>query len=189
MVPIYASKPSRRAMQIAGDVVCLFWIALWLWFAKFVYDLINKLAVPGDYLQRSGDGISGGADKLPSLVRSLGGPLDSLGNGLSSAGSSQISATNDIAWFFAIVTFILPTFLPLALHVFMRVRWMRSASAVSHLQHSQQFNHVLAQRALARQPLRKIARAIGDQAMSPAEQEHALAQLELDDLGLRSRHS
>jgi hypothetical protein len=189
MPRLYAAKPSRRTFQIAGDLLCLFWLLLWIWIAKFVYDLINKLAVPGDYLQRSGEGISGGVDNLPSLLRSVGGPLDSLGNGLANAGSSQISATNDIAWFFAIVTVVLPTFVPLAAHAFMRVRWVRSASAVSQMQRSQQFNHLLAQRALARQPLRKIAAAVGDRDLDPAERELALAQLELDELGLRASAS
>jgi hypothetical protein len=184
MPRIYASNPTRRTLQIIGDAMCLAWLALWVWVAKFVFDLINKLAVPGEYLERSGNGISGGVDNLPSLVRGIGGPLDSLGNGLASAGDAQISATNDIAWFFAIVTVVLPTLVPLALHVFMRVRWMLSATAVAHLQRSEVFNHVLAQRAVARQPLRKIARAVGDGTMSPRERELALAQLELRQLGM-----
>jgi hypothetical protein len=183
-IHLYASNPTRRALQVAGDVICVAWVALWVWIAKFVFDLINKLAVPGEYLERSGNGISGGVDNLPSLVRGLGGPLDSLGNGLASAGDAQISATNDIAWFFAIVTVVLPTFVPLALHVFLRVRWMLSATAVAHLKRSESFDHLLAQRALARQPLRKIARAVGTGNMSPGERERALAQLELRELGM-----
>lgn len=180
----YATRPSKRTFQITGDLLCLFWVALWLWVAKMVYDLISKLAVPGDYLQRSGDGISRGVGNLPSLLDRVGGPLDSLGNGLHNAGASQISATHDIAWFFAIVTFITPVFVPLAAHVFFRVRWMLSATAVAHLQKSPAFNHVLAQRAIARQPLRKIAR-IAD--VAPDQRELALAQLELDELGLHAR--
>jgi hypothetical protein len=180
----YATRPSKRMFQITGDLLCLLWVGLWIWVAKMVYDLISKLAVPGDYLQKSGAGISRGAGSLPSLLDRVSGPLESLGSGLHSAGASQISAAHDIAGFFAVVTFIAPVVVPLGAHIYFRVQWMLSAKTLAPISRSPGLMHVLAQRALVRQPLHKIAR-LAD--MSPEQRELALAQLELDELGLDTR--
>jgi hypothetical protein len=182
---LYAENSRVRTQQAIGDGLVAAWCALWVWIAYEVHRLLNKLAVPGEYLQRSGESLSGGTDRLPSVVRGVGGPLDSLGNGIAEAGGSQVSVAHDIALVIALLIALGPTIPVIAARVWWRLKWVRSASAAARLRRSPGFDRLMAQRALARQPMHKLAAVHPGHDAPEAEVEHSYATLELNELGLK----
>ncbi len=203
----YADAPGRRARQLAGDLLAVGWVALWVWAALQVRERVQALAAPGREVQDAGNRLSANLREaeeqvagLPLIGRALQGPLEAAGSAaraLAEAGAAQRAAVADLGLFLTIALTALPLALVAVSWLPRRARWSRQASAAARLASTPEGSRLLALRALTGLELPALARASrepvfaafgADPARAWAEgeptAERRLAALELDRLGL-----
>ncbi|MFI6169879.1 hypothetical protein ACIBCN_24075 [Nocardia sp. NPDC051052] len=196
---IYADRAPVAARQVVTDLLVAAWVYGSITAALWLHDLVQKLAVPGQKLEGAGSGM---ADSLGDVGRKVG-RVPMVGDDLASpferaagaarsmaeAGHDQQALTNELATALAIGMLIVPLGLVLFVWLPLRVRWMRRAAAAVRLRAASGGRELLALRALANQPLRRLDRIGGDVVdawrRGDAETVRALAALELRGLGLR----
>jgi hypothetical protein len=202
-VKIYADRVPAAVRQLLTDILVVLWVYAWIRAGLWVNDMVEKLAVPGAKLESAGGGI---ADNLTDAGSKVGGvPLvgDQLVKPFEGAASAARSLAEagrqqqDIVDTLALVVALIAVAVPLALVLFgwlpLRLRWMRRAAVASAVRDQPAGRDLLALRALAGQPLNRLAKLGPDIAQSwrngDAEAVDALAELELRRLGLRSRRA
>lgn len=196
---LYADSPARRTRQALTDLLVLAWLWAWIWLATELYHLVLKLGVPGQKLEGAGNGMAGGlnqaggkVDDIPGVGGGLAGPLRSAASAarsLAEAGRQQVAVVHDLAWALALLLLLVPVAVVVLVWLPLRVRWIRRASTAARLRTGPAGNDLLALRALANQPLRRIA-ALGDDPVGAWRRGElstvdSLATLELHSLGLR----
>jgi hypothetical protein len=196
---LYAETPARREWQIATDMFVLAWLAFWIWLAVKLYDLVLKLGVPGQKLQGAGDGMADGlADagakvhRVPVAGDSLSEPFTKAANAartLADAGRSEQHTIGQLAWVLAALLLAVPLAVVLLGWLPWRVRWARRAGVAAALRGSGAGADLLALRALATHPLRRLSTVDDDPVAAWRQGDQrvitALAALELRRLGLR----
>ena len=199
---VYADTPRRRTRQIVGDVLLLCWVAVCVWLGRAVSNGIDTLRGPADGLVSAGTGFrdnmsaaAGNVGGTPLLGDSLRGPFDSLsgtGQQLATIGTSLGTTITTIAHVTGFAVAAVPILLALATWAWVRVRFVRRATAAQRFATAPGAEQLFALRALTRQPLRKLARLgpdpaglfrAGDPAMV-----RALAALELRSCGIVLDH-
>ncbi|MGK5684946.1 hypothetical protein [Actinoplanes sp. URMC 104] len=198
---IYADRPPTAVRQLLTDLAVVAWVALWIRAGLWVNDMVEKLGVPGAKLESAGGGI---ADNLSDAGTKVGGvplvgdelvkPFEgaaSAARSLAEAGRQQQDVVDTLAVVVALVAVAVPLSLVLLGWLPRRLRWMRRAAAASAVRDQPAGRDLLALRALASQPLTRLATLGPDIAQSwrdgdPAAVD-ALAELELRRLGLRAR--
>ena len=204
----YADAPARRARQLAGDLLAVGWVALWVWVALEVRERVAALAAPGREVQDAGNQLAASlreaeeqVEGLPLIGQALQAPLVAAGSAaraLAEAGAAQRAAVADLGLFLTIALVALPLALVAVAWLPPRARWSRQASAAARLASTHEGSRLLALRALTGLGLPALARASrepvfaafgADPARAWAEGEptavRRLAALELDRLGLR----
>ena len=183
---IYAQEPRVRNRQLLRDGIVVLWCAFWIWIGQWVFDFISKLGGVGRSLQNTSERVDSGVGDLPGLLRSIGGPLTSIGDGLGNAGAAQVEAVHDIALFLALLIALSAIVPVLSVHIIRRIIWMKRVRAILTLSHSPHFARLMAERALLRQPLHRLA-AVSKDPVQDIKDGHfsALAALELADTGIR----
>jgi hypothetical protein len=199
-VKIYADRLPTAIRQLLTDIVVVLWVYLWIRAGLWVQDMVQKLSVPGQRLETAGGGIAdnladvgGKVNRVPlvgdQLVRPFNGAADAA-RSLAEAGRQSQAVVEQMAVILALVVVAVPLGLVLFLWLPLRLRWMRRAGVISGLRDEPAGRDLLALRALAGQPLNRLAKLGPDIAQSwrngDAEAVDALAELELRRLGLRS---
>jgi hypothetical protein len=198
---LYADTAARREWQLATDLLVVAWLAFWIWLATKLFDLVLKLGVPGDKLASAGDGMAKGLSDAGSRVHrvpvagdSLAEPFNSAADAartLASAGRDEQHAIRQLAWVLALLMLAIPVAIVLLGWLPRRVRWIRRASAASGWRGGAAGLDLLALRALASQPLRRLSTVDEDPVAAwrrgDPETVAALAALELKRLGLRGQ--
>lgn len=196
---IYADRVPTAVRQLVTDLLVVAWVYASIRAAMWVYDLIEKLAVPGQKLEGAGTGIadnltdvSGKVGRIPVVGDDLTEPFESAANAarsMADAGQGQQDVVADLALALSLGLLVFPLGLVLFVWLPLRVRWMRRAGAAATLRDAPAGRDLLALRALANQPLRKLARIDPDVAEAWRRGDDdvvdALASLELRALGLR----
>ncbi len=203
-VKLYADAPVTRTRQLFTDLFVVAWLGFWIWLAVKLYDLVLKLQVPGQKLAGAGDGMAGGlsdaggtVDKVPGVGGSLASPFNHAADAarsLGDAGRQEIQVAHDLAWALALLLLVGPVLVVLLGWLPLRVRWIRRASAAVGLRDGTAGRDLLALRALANQPLRRLVAIdpdpVGAWRGGDPSTVDALASLELRRLGVRlSRRS
>jgi hypothetical protein len=198
-VKIYADRLPTAIRQLLTDIVVVLWVYLWIRAGLWVQDMVQKLGVPGQKLESAGGGIadnladvSGKVNRVPlvgdQLVKPFNGAADAA-RSLAEAGRQQQEIVDQMAVLLALIVVAVPLGLVLFLWLPLRLRWMRRAGVISGLRDEPAGRDLLALRALAGQPLNRLAKLGPDIAQSwrngDAEAVDALAELELRRLGLR----
>jgi hypothetical protein len=188
-----------RTRQLCTDLFIVAWLWFWIWLAVKLYDLVIKLAVPGQKLAGAGDGMSDGLsdagdklDNIPGVGGSLSAPFDSASQAakaMADAGREQVAVVHDLSWALALLLLAMPVSLVLFVWLPLRVHWIRRAGVARGLRKGAAGRDLLALRALANQPLRQLAKVDADPVAAwrrgdPSTVD-ALAELELRRLGLR----
>ncbi|MDI1466393.1 hypothetical protein QEZ54_35990 [Catellatospora sp. KI3] len=196
---LYAEKPWRFTRQIVADAAAIVWSAVWIWAAVTLYHLVQQLAVPGQKLESAGSSLAGDlasvqarAHGIPLVGDELSAPFGNAAKAattIAEAGRSQQAAIGDLATALAWLTAGLPVLIALALWLPLRLSWIRSASTAAKLRRYESGSELLALRALATAPLRRVASldssvVAGWRRGDPAAIDQ-LAALELRRLGLR----
>jgi len=195
---LYADLPARRSRQVAGDLLLVLWIALWIWLASKVHAATERLAVPGHRIDQSAGDLAGqlrdagdAVGDLPLVGKSVSRPFDGAGGAadkLAAAGRAQVDAVDSLAFWLALATALVPILLAVAFYVPARVRFARRAGAGRHFLDSTADLDLFALRALTHQPLHVLARISEDPAGAWRARHpdvvRRLAVLELQDVGL-----
>ena len=195
---LYAERLPTAIRQLLTDIIVVIWVYLWIRAAFWVYDMVQKLAVPGQKLETAGGGIAdnlsqagGTVGKVPlvgdQLVKPFNGAADAA-RSLADAGHQQQEIVGDMAWVVALVAVAVPMALVLFGWLPLRLRWIRRAGVATTVRDQPAGRDLLALRALAGQPLNELAKLGPDIAQSwrngDAAAVDALAALELRKLGL-----
>ncbi|HEX7746820.1 MAG TPA: hypothetical protein VF462_16365 [Micromonosporaceae bacterium] len=196
---IYADRFPAAVRQILTDLLVIAWVYLWIRVAMWLYDLVQKLAVPGQKLENAGGGLAdnladagGKVGRVPVVGDELTQPFDraaAAARAMAEAGRDQQELVGNLALALALLALAFPLGLVLFGWLPVRVRWIRRASAAARLRSAPAGRDLLALRALAGQPLRRLAQIDADvvQAWRRGDETTvaALADLELRGLGLR----
>jgi hypothetical protein len=202
-VKIYADRFPSAVWQLLTDLMVVAWIYAWVRVAMWLYDLVQKLAVPGQKLESAGGGLAdnladagGKVGRVPVVGDELTQPFDqaaAAARSMAEAGRDQQELIGDLALALALLAVALPLALVLFGWLPLRLRWIRRASAAARLRSTPGGPDLLALRALASQPLRRLARIDADVAEAWRRGDErtvaALAELELRGLGLRPGHA
>jgi hypothetical protein len=194
---LYAETASRRARQVAGDLLVLAWIAAWVFAGRSLYLLVEKLAAPGRAVERAGTSFATDAAELQQKVaripvvggelRDPFGRLGGVGRALADAGVTQQQVVHDLALWLGLLVAAVPVAALLVMWLPGRVAWAREAGAASRLRMGGADLELFALRALANRPLRELYRVTPDPAGALRAGDYAgLAALELRSLGLRA---
>lgn len=198
VMKLYADGPGRRARQVVGDTLLVLWVALWVKLALVVHEATLALATPGEQIERAGAGLAG---KLRDAGSSVGGiplvgdevsaPFEGAGDAadqIAAAGTAQVDAVHTLAFWLGLAVGAIPILVLLAVYLPVRWRFVREASAGQRFVDSGSDLDLFALRAMAHQPLHRLARVSDDPVRAWREGEpavvRALAGLELGDVGL-----
>ena len=196
---LYADAPARRTRQLLSDVLMLLWIGLWVYAGRQVYDTVEQLRAPADSITSAGHSVNGAltgagdqAGQLPLVGDQLKTWLtQAAGSGttLQEAGTSMAHTVDTLALGVGIATAIVPVLLVLVVWLYVRVRFVRTATQSQRFIDAGEDLDLFALRAMATQPMRALARVSDDPAGAWRRQDRAvireLALLELRDQGLR----
>lgn len=197
---IYADRAPAAARQLITDLLVVAWVYFAIRAAMWLHDLVQKLAVPGQRLEGAGADLAKGLtdvsdkiDRVPVVGDELTEPFNGAADAarsLAGAGQQQQDVVNDLALALSLGLLVFPLGLVLFVWLPLRIRWMRRAGAAASLRSAPAGRDLLALRALATQPLRKLTKIDPDvaQAWRRGDEDvvRALAALELKDLGLRT---
>lgn len=196
---IYAERKRRVTRQVIADVTAIGWSVLWIWVALAVYGVVKALAAPGRKLETAGESLAADladaqdkAHGIPLVGSGVAKPFGNAANAaqtIADAGRSQQAAVKDLATVLALLTAGVPILLALALWVPLRLTWIRAASIADRLRRHPGGNELLALRALATAPLRRLAEldsnVVAGWRTGDRQAVDDLAELELARLGLR----
>ncbi|MBW8731383.1 MAG: hypothetical protein JF622_10490 [Terrabacter sp.] len=196
---LYADAPARRTRQLLFDVLMLLWIGLWVYAGRQVHDTVEQLRAPADSITSAGHSVNGAltgagdqAGQLPLVGDQLKTWLtQAAGSGttLQEAGTSMAHTVDTLALGVGIATAIVPVLLVLVVWLYVRVRFVRTATQSQRFIDAGEDLDLFALRAMATQPMRALARVSDDPAGAWRRQDRAvireLALLELRDQGLR----
>jgi hypothetical protein len=199
-VKIYADRTPTAARQLITDLLVVAWVYAAIRAAMWLHDLVQKLAVPGHRLEGAGTGladglsdVSGKINRVPVVGDDLTAPFRSAADAarsLADAGQQQQDVVDDLALALSLGLLVFPLGLVLFVWLPLRVRWIQRAGAAASLRAAPAGRDLLALRALATQPLRKLTKIDPDvaQAWRRGDEDtvQALAALELKALGLRA---
>jgi hypothetical protein len=195
---LYADGPGRRARQVVGDVLLVLWVAVWLRLAMVVHDATLALAGPGEKSADAGAGLAG---TLRDAGSSVGGvplvgddvrvPFDGAGDAadrIAAAGVAQVDAVHSLAFWLGLSVGAIPVLIVVAVYVPLRWRFVRAATAGQRFVDSGSDLDLFALRAMAHQPLHRLARIsddpVGSWRSGDARVVRDLAVLEMRDVGL-----
>ncbi|MBM0238717.1 hypothetical protein JNW88_19030 [Micromonospora sp. ATA32] len=196
---IYADRFPTAARQFLTDLLVIAWVYGAIRFAMWVYDLVQKLAVPGRKLEGAGSGLAdnladagGKVGRVPLVGDELTAPFERAADAarsMADAGRDQQELVGQLALALAVAVLIFPLGVVLVGWLPLRVGWMRRAGAAKALAAVPAGRDLLALRALASQPLGKLTRIAPDVAEAWRRGDDAtvdaLAALELRQLGLK----
>jgi hypothetical protein len=197
---IYARTPVRALLQLTGDVLLVVWVVVWWRVGQFVEETVLKLAEPGRQIDQGAGDIASSlrdagdkAGNVPLVGDELAGPFGSAGDAadaVAAAGRRQVEVVGDLASLLMVVVVVVPVVVALGLWLPGRMRFVRRAAAAQRFIDADADLALFALRAMANQPMHKLARISHDPVSAwrtgDAAVVRALASLELRDVGLRA---
>lgn len=197
---LYADRPRRLASQVLGDALVAVVVYVCVRAGFGAHDRVAALAGPGREAEAAARdvqgrmrGAAGDVNDAPLVGGTLAKPFRALASSsgdLAASAQSYQDRVADVALLIGVMVAAVPVVLLLALWLPRRVAWVLEASAAHRLlQAGPGAVELLAARAVARQPLRRLSRlapetVAGWRAGRPAATAE-LADLELAALGLR----
>ncbi len=197
---VYADSSARRSRQTVADLLVLLWVLTWIQLARVVHDATLALAVPGREIEEAGSGLAGRLRDAGSTVASIplvgddvGAPFEGAGDAadrIAAAGTAQVEAVQTLAFWLGLAVGAVPVLVVLAVYLPLRWRFIREATAGQRFVDSGEDLDLFALRAMAHQPLHRLARISPDPAggwrVRDPRVVRELAVLEMRDVGLAS---
>ncbi|ADB30774.1 hypothetical protein Kfla_1679 [Kribbella flavida DSM 17836] len=197
---LYSAVGSQRFWQVVGDLLLIGWIAFCTALGLAVFRITNALGYPGRKAAAAGDGLAADLRKMsepigkvPVVGDELRAPVDGAAGAagrLAEAGRDQAHAVEQLAYLLAGVTIGLPVLFALLIWLPRRIRFSRRATAAQKFIDNAADLELFALRAMANQPMHKLAKISDDPVTAWRERDPAviarLADLELRATGLRA---
>ncbi len=162
----YASRPVRLMGQLVSDVVAITWTALWVWIGMAVYSAVAAVAEAGRRVESGASDLAGNldsagqrADRIPLLGDALSTPLSAAGSAahdIAGAGQSLDTAASWLAWLLAFAVAGFPILALAVPWLVLRLRFARRKHTIVGLAATPAGVQLLALRALANRPLRRL---------------------------------
>jgi len=198
-VKLYADRAPTALRQLLTDIFVVVWVVAWIKLGMKLFDLIQKLAVPGQKLESAGQGLAdnlkAAGDKIngiPGVPDSVAAPFNNAAGAarsLANAGQEQQDVVNNLAWIISLILVVVPVLLVVLLWLPLRIRWIRRSGQARRLRNATAGRDLLALRALTTQPLGKLVKLDPEIASlwrrGDPEAVEQLAGLQLKSLGLR----
>lgn len=191
----YATTPARLLAQLVSDLVVVAWTTVWVLVGMAVHAAIATIAEVGRQVQTGADGVSGNlssagdsVDDLPLIGDGLSGPLRAASDAareIAGAGQSLDSTATWLAWVLALAVASPPILAVAMPWLFLRVRFFRRKWTAITLARTPAGEQLLALRALANRPLKKLMDVSIDP-VSAWRRDDAIAVRGLADLELRA---
>lgn len=191
----YATTPARLTAQLVSDVAVAAWITVWVLVGLAVHHAIATFATVGSQVQSGAAGISenlnsagDSADRLPLVGDAVATPLRAASEAaldLAGAGQSLNSTATWLAVLLAIAVAAPPILAVGMPWLFLRIRFFRRKWTVIALAQTAAGEQLLALRALANRPLRKLTE-VSDDPVGAWRREDPAAVRGLAGLELRS---
>jgi len=194
----YATTPGRLAAQLFSDLLVAAWITAWVLVGLGVHSAVATIAGVGTQVKDGATGIADNlnsagdsADRIPLVGDTVASPLRAASEAaLDLAGAGQ--SLNTTATWLAVLLGIAvaaPPILAVAMPwLFLRIRFFRRKWTVIALAQTPAGEQLLALRALANRPLRKLTEVSPDPVGSWRREDRAavqgLAALELRSAGV-----
>ncbi|MCE9516865.1 MAG: hypothetical protein NTY24_03025 [Mycobacterium sp.] len=194
----YATTPARLTAQLASDLLVAAWITGWVFVGLAVHHAIATFASVGTQVQSGATGISenlnsagDNADRLPLVGDAVATPLRAASAAaldLAGAGQSLNSTATWLAVVLAIAVAAPPILAVGMPWLFLRIRFFRRKWTVISLAQTPAGEQLLALRALANRPLRKLTEVstdpVGAWRREDPDAVRGLAALELRSAGV-----
>lgn len=168
----YADSGRRRRGRMAGDLLLIGWITLWVTSGLIVFKVTNALGYPGRKAAEAGDALtddlhrmSEPVTKIPIVGGDLRAPVDRLADAaarVAEAGRDQARAMEHLAYLLAGLTIGLPVLVAVLVWLPRRIRFARRAAAAQRLLDSGCGLELFALRAIANRPLDQLVRISDD---------------------------
>jgi hypothetical protein len=194
----YATTPVRMTGQLVSDILAAAWITIWVMVGLAVHHAIATIAGVGRQVNDSANGISenlnsagDSADRIPLVGDTVAKPLRAASEAaldLAGAGQNLDTTATWLAVLLAIAV-AAPPILAIGMPwLFMRIRFFRRKWTVIALAQTPAGEQLLALRALANRPLRRLTEVSPDPVGAWRRQDpaavHGLAALELRSAGV-----
>jgi len=199
---LYADRPGRLLAQLLGDVLVVIAVYWAVRLGRGAREKVGALAVPGREAEEAATDLDGqlrsaanDVGDAPLVGDTLSRPfraLASTSRDLAGTARSYQDTVADVALLTGVMVALVPIVFVLAIWLPRRLSWVIEASAAKRLMRAgPAATELLAVRALAKQPLQRLARlrpeVVTGWKAGDAASTAALASLELDELGLRQR--
>jgi hypothetical protein len=191
----YASRPHRFAFQIISDIVVISWTALWVWIGIAVHDAISTIAEAGRKVESGANGVAGnldsaghGTSKVPLIGDVLSKPLSAAGDAARDIAGAGHTLDTTATWLAVLLALAVagPPILAVAMPwLFLRLRFFVRKRRLIGLARTTAGVQLLALRALANRPLRRLA-AVNPDPVGAWRREDPVAVLGLAALELRA---
>lgn len=195
----YATRPHRFLAQIVSDVLVSLWIVIWLLVGLLVHDAVSSIAAVGRQVESGANGISrnldsagSSVDGVPLIGDQLSKPLTAASEAamdLAGAGANLNSTASWLAWVLAFAVAATPILAVGGPWLYLRIRFFRRKWTAIALAATPAGEQLLALRALANRPLRKLTAVSMDPVGAWRREDpialRGLAALELRSAGLR----
>ena len=194
----YATTPGRLTAQLVSDLLVGLWTALWVSVGLGVHHAVATIAGVGNQVRDGATGIADNlnsagdsANRIPLVGDTVSTPLRAASEAaldLAGAGQSLNTTATWLAVLLAIAV-AAPPILAIAIPwLFLRIQFFRRKWTVIALAQTPAGEQLLALRALANRPLRKLTEVDGDPVGAGRREEPAavrgLAALELRSAGV-----
>jgi hypothetical protein len=198
---LFADTPVRRTVQIVADLLFVAWLVIWVWIGVAVHDGTTQLAAPARQTESSATSMAdqlrdagGRLGEAPLVGDELAVPFDraaDASDGIAAAGRDTVEAVEQLALLLGLSVALIPILIVSAIHLPIRWRFVREATAGARFIDAQEDLDLFALRALANQPMHVLAKVSDDPAGAwrarDSDVVRRLAELELADVGLRPR--
>ncbi|MDT5094380.1 MAG: hypothetical protein QOH60_3743 [Mycobacterium sp.] len=163
----YSSRPLRTTLQVLCDLIMIGWTWLWVLIGLAVHAAVSTIAEAGRKVQSGANGVAGNMDsagdtasKVPLVGDALKKPLTAAGDAAREIAQAGHSIDSTATWLAVLLALAVaaPPILALAMPwLFLRLRFLLRKLTILGLAATPAGIELLALRALANRPLRRLA--------------------------------
>jgi hypothetical protein len=197
----YATTPGRLLAQLLSDVAVVIWTFLWVLVGLAVHGAVSTIAEVGRQVKGGADGVADSlksaghsADRIPLVGDAVSKPLTAASKAaldIAGAGHNLDTTATWLAVVLALAVAAPPTLAVVMPWLVLRIRFFRRKWTVSALAATPAGEQLLALRALANRPLRRLTAVSADPVGAWRREDfgaiRGLAYLELRSAGIRVR--
>jgi len=197
----YATTPGRLLAQLFSDVVVVIWTFIWVLVGLAVHSAVSTIAAVGRQVQSGAGGVADSlksaghsADSVPLVGDTLSKPLTAASKAaldIAGAGHNLDTTATWLAVVLALAVAAPPALAVVVPWLVLRIRFFRRKWTVSTLATTPAGEQLLALRALANRPLRRLAAVspdpVGAWRIGDPGAIRGLAALELRSAGIAVR--